>query len=66
MTDYVISDKLTKMVEEFLIKFKIVTESSADNHLDIQLMIKALPNKVDDKNLPVIDLFNFRMIQETL
>jgi len=40
-----------QMVDEFLTKFTIVSESSMNEHLDIMLMLKALPNKVMKNSL---------------
>lgn len=34
--------------EEFLTKFTIISESSAQGHIDIMLLLKALPNKVTE------------------
>lgn len=44
MSDFEIPEIEIKLVDEFLTKFTIVSESSMNEHLDIMLMIKALPN----------------------
>lgn len=54
------------LAEMFLNKFTIVSESSFNEHLDILLLLKALPNKVMDSTLDSIDKFNFRIFQESL
>lgn len=61
MSDFEISDEECKLVDEFLTKFTIVSESSMNEHLDIMLMLKALPNKVMDYTLTVTEQFNFRI-----
>ena len=61
MSDYVISDSDAKLVDMFLTKFTIVSESSMNEHLDIMLMLKALPNKVTDHSREYIEMFNFRI-----
>jgi hypothetical protein len=48
-------------VDKFLSQFTIVTESSMNEHLDIMLMLKALPNKIMDNTLESIEKFNFRI-----
>ena len=48
MDDYTIRDDEIKLVDYFLTKFTIVSESSMNEHLDIMLMLKALPNKIDE------------------
>jgi hypothetical protein len=48
MTDFEIPEEHIKIVDEFLTKFTIVSESSMNDHLDILLMLKALPNKIID------------------
>jgi hypothetical protein len=51
MKDFVISETDIQLVDEFLTKFTIVSESSMNEHLDIMLMLKALPNKVMKNSL---------------
>jgi hypothetical protein len=53
-------------VDAFLTKFTIVSESSLNEHLDIMLMLKALPNRVSLLSLEQIEMFNFRVFQESL
>jgi hypothetical protein len=48
MADFEIPEEHVKIVDEFLTKFTIVSESSMNDHLDILLMLKALPNKIID------------------
>lgn len=55
-----ISEEEVAIVDEFLTKFTIVSESSMNDHLDIMLMLKALPNKIMDYSLDSTDQFNFR------
>jgi hypothetical protein len=54
------------LVDQFLTKFTIVSESSLNEHLDIMLMIKALPNKVTQVSIEQTEMFNFRVFQESL
>ena len=46
MSDYKVSEVELKLVDEFLSKFTIVTEESMNEHIDILLMLKAMPNKI--------------------
>jgi hypothetical protein len=51
LEDFKINDEDIEVVDEFLSKFCIVSENSINEHLDIFLMLRALPNKVMDYNL---------------
>jgi len=66
MSDFEIPDKEIAIVDEFLSKFTIVSESSMNEHLDIMLMLKALPNKIMKNSLEQTEMFNFRVFQESL
>ena len=66
MSDFEIPEYQVQIVDEFLTKFTIVSESSMNEHLDIMLMLKALPNKVMEKSIEQIEMFNFRIFQESL
>lgn len=55
-----------KLVEEFLNKFVIVSESSTLDHISIILMLRALPNQIVDYNLEQMELFNFKIYQDSL
>ena len=66
MTDFEITEKEITLVDEFLTKFTIVSESSMNEHLDIMLMLKALPNKIMENSLEQTEMFNFRIFQESL
>lgn len=46
-----LNSKEDKIVEEFLNKFVIISESSILDHIDIVLMLKAIPNPIVDYNL---------------
>lgn len=66
ITDYEIPENEVELVDTFLTKFTIVSESSMNEHLDIMLMLKALPNKIMDHTLLSTEMFNFRIFQESL
>jgi len=66
MSDYQIDDASVRLVDSFLTRFTIVSESSLNEHMDIMLMLKALPNKVTSLSLEQIEMFNFRVFQESL
>lgn len=66
MENYEVPENEINLVDSFLTKFTIVSESSLNEHLDIMLMLKALPNKVTESNLDHIELFKFRIFQEAL
>jgi hypothetical protein len=61
MKDFVIPEEEARIVEEFLNKFIINSETGLRDQIDIRLMIKALPNKIMSYSLLNIDLFNFRI-----
>ena len=56
-----IPDEEVQLVDEFLTKFTILSESSMNEHLDIMLMLKALPNKIMDYALEETEQFSFRV-----
>jgi hypothetical protein len=66
MSDYKIDDDAVRLVDHFLTRFTIVSESSLNEHIDIMLMLKALPNKITPLSLEEIEMFNFRIFQESL
>lgn len=66
MSDFRIPEAEVLLVDEFLTRFTIVSESSLNEHLDIMLMLKALPNRVNGLSLFSIEMFNFRVFQESL
>jgi hypothetical protein len=66
MSDFKISDQLVRLVDSFLTKFTIVSESSINEHMDIMLMLKALPNRITKITIEQIEMFNFRVFQESL
>lgn len=66
MSDYSIDEASVRLVDSFLARFTIVSESSLNEHLDILLMLKALPNKVTTFSIDQTEMFNFRVFQESL
>jgi hypothetical protein len=50
MSDYKVSEIELSLVDEFLSKFTIVTEESMNEHIDILLMLKAMPNRISLHN----------------
>lgn len=66
MSDFKIPEDELGLVDDFLSKFTIVTELSINEHLDILLMIKALPNRINETNFKSISNFDFRIVQESL
>lgn len=61
MSEFVIPEEEERLVMEFLNKFVVMAESGNKDHIDIKLMIKALPNKIMSYSLETIDMFNFRI-----
>jgi hypothetical protein len=57
MSDFKIPDNEIKLVDTFLSKFTIVSENSLNEHLDIFLMLRALPNKIMHYNVDLTDQF---------
>jgi len=66
MADFQIPAQEIKLVDQFLSMFTIVSENSQNEHLDIFLMLKALPNKILEYNLDQSQNFNFKIFQESL
>lgn len=66
MDDFEIPEKEVKLMNMFLNKFTIVSENSINEHLDILLMLRALPNKIRDDTVDQTDQFNFKIFQESL
>lgn len=66
MSDFQIDEALVRQVDQFLSRFTIVSESSLNEHLDILLLLKALPNKITMLSLEQTEMFNFRVFQESL
>ena len=66
MSDYKIPLEEIKLVDLFLKRFTILSENSINEHLDILLMLKALPNKIMKFNLDTAEMFNFKVFQEAL
>ena len=62
-----IPEEELQLVEDFLDKFVFVSETStANEQIDLNLALKALPVKVDEQNIYRIDLMNFNMVQRSL
>lgn len=61
MSDFKIPENEIKLVDSFLSKFTIVSENSYNEHLDIFLMLRALPNKILNYNIELTELFHFRI-----
>ena len=55
-----------RLVESFLNKFVIVSESSTLDHINIVILLKAIPNQIVDYNLEQMELFNFKIFQDSL
>ena len=66
MSDFEIPKWHIDIIDAFLTKFTIVTENSQNEHVDVQIMLKAMPNKVLEGTLGQVDLFNFKIIQESI
>ena len=54
------------MVETFLSCFIFATSSKIENQIDLNLILKALPVRVDKTNVYRIELFNFGSVQASL
>ena len=61
MSDYEIPDTETEIISNFLNEFTIVSESSVNEHLDILLMLKALPNNIIKFNLSNAEMYRFKI-----
>lgn len=63
-----IPDEEIQLIEDFLDKFIFVGDSSSTSReqIDLNLALKAIPSKVDERNIYRIDLMNFNLIQRSL
>lgn len=66
MDDFQVPQDQIELADLFLTKFTIVSESSMQDHLDIMLMLKALPNKILLTTLESTEQFHFKIFQESL
>jgi hypothetical protein len=58
-----IPEEEVQLIEDFLDKFVFIADaSSSKEQIDVNLALKALPNKVDEDNIYRIDLINFNVI----
>lgn len=55
-----------KIVEEFLSNFIFDTNNKRQNQINLNLMLKAMPARVDELNCKRMPLFAFRIIQNSL
>ena len=55
-----------RLVEDFLRRFVVISEKSTLDHVDLVLMLRALPNQIVDYNLEQNELFNFKIFQNSL
>jgi len=53
-----------EMVRNVLSKFIFRTTSQRENQIDLNLILKALPVRVDAHNCGRVDLFNFGCVQD--
>ena len=54
------------MVEKFLENFIFSTASSRDTQIDLNLILKALPIRVDKNNYYRVEMFNFKSVQASI
>jgi len=50
------------LVEKFLNRFVVISETSNFDHVNLFLMLKAIPNEIQDFNLDHMELFNFHLL----
>ena len=62
---YASEDEL-RIANDFLDKFLIQSESSVDGQIDLPLVIKALPDNIKNYSITRVQLFNFRIFQDSL
>ena len=62
-----IPDDEVQLIEEFLDKFVFSSDANtAKETIDLNLALKALPQKIDEFNIYRIDLISFKIIQKAL
>ncbi len=55
------------MVDDFLSKFMFISQgTTSKSQIDINLVLKALPAKIDMNNLYRVDMIGFSIIQKSL
>lgn len=54
------------MVESFLSRFAIMSESSIHEHVDMVLVLKSIPGVIKNFELRRVELFHFKIFQESL
>jgi len=65
-TEIDVTKEEENLVEAFVHKFLITSERSLLDHVNIVLFLKAVPGQVVDYNLDQTELFNFKIIQDSL
>jgi hypothetical protein len=58
--DFDLNEKEVKFVERFFGNFVLASESSLEEHLDIVLFLRAVPERITLENIDKIKLYNFR------
>ncbi|CAI2359649.1 unnamed protein product [Moneuplotes crassus] len=64
--DLYASEEDLQIAKEFLEKFVIQSESSVDGQIDLQLVLKALPDSIKMYSVLKMELFNFKIFQDSL
>ena len=54
------------MVEDLLSNFIFATASTRDTQIDLNLIVKALPVRVDKNNYYRVEMFNFQSVQASI
>lgn len=66
MSDFEIPEEHREILDSYLKKFLLFKNDTVVPSIDITLMIKALPNRTNEYNVALNEMFNFRVFQESL
>eukprot|EP00347_Sterkiella_histriomuscorum_P019687 403340671 len=55
-----------KCINQFFNNFVIVSESALTEHIDIVMFLRALPDRITLENIHKVNMFNFKIFQESL
>ena len=55
-----------EIVKNLLFRFSMTSEQSSAQQLDLRLTLMALPHQINENNFARVELFNFKLIQESL
>lgn len=55
-----------EIVKHLLSRFSMTSEQSSAEQIDLRLTLMALPHQINETNFSRVELFNFKLVQESL